>query len=82
VPELEAAAEALLDAFPYLAQREVTLHRAGASCATLDRWRHDDDTARGATESLRAAGVPVGAAVAEGGDRPGEGASGEGLAPT
>ena len=33
--------QALLDAFPFLAQRKVSLHRAGASCQTLDSWRHD-----------------------------------------
>jgi hypothetical protein len=63
-----ARRQALLDAFPYLAQRKVSLHRAGASCATLDRWRYDDDTARGATDNLRAADRDP-AAVARGVDR-------------
>jgi hypothetical protein len=40
-----------------------------------------ENTARGAADNLRAAGVPVGAAAAEGGDRPGEGAGGEDPAP-
>ena len=56
--------QALLDAFPYLAQRKVSLHRAGASCQTLDGWRHD--SARGAADAVREPGVPVGAQAAEG----------------
>jgi hypothetical protein len=70
--------QALLDAFPYLAQRKVSLHRAGTSCTMLDRWRDDDDPARRATESLRDVGVSVGAAAAGGCPGPGAGASGEG----
>ena len=54
-----ARREALLDAFPYLAQRKVSLHRAGASWQSLDRWRHD--SARGATDAVREPGVPLGA---------------------
>jgi hypothetical protein len=50
--------QALLDSFPHLRQRKVSLHLAGMSCATLDRWHHDDDTARGATDVFERLAFP------------------------